>query len=462
MKKTFKRCSAVLLVLAMILAFSACSTTPPATSTPPTNPATDAPTTSAPPTDEPGDEPVDYTGTTLRVAWWGDDIRANMTNEILDIFKIDYPGLDIQIEYAGWGDYFTKLNTQAAGSQMPDVIQMDYSMLTGYAENNLLTKLYPYIDSKAINLTNVSDTMVSGGIVNGEMYAITMGVNARVMFYDPAVLAQAGVTMSASPTWSEFMNVSEAVFNATGIKNMVFSYNKDDYGDDLIEMYARGLGGNLYAADNKSLAYTPDMLTGLWDMMLTAHEKGYALEPGEYDGENINMIADKASWVIKDNSNLLEKYIEASGTELVMCEYPVADNATIHPTYLRQSMFWCVPVTTNHTDIAMDFINFFVNDERVYDVCGTNRGMPISSAILEYLAPRLSDTDRQISEYIAYLSDGRSSDCPAPAPSAAAEAFALSNAAFEQLAYGQYTRDQLPEVTADLITRMNKLLSDAN
>jgi len=404
---------------------------------------------------------TDYTGTTFRIAWWGDDGRANMTNEIIEIFAEKYPGIDIQIEYAGWGDYFTKLNTQAAGKQMPDVIQMDYSMLNGYAENDLLIDLYPYINSGAIDLTNVSDTMVSGGIVNDKMYAIATGVNARVMFYDPKVLEEAGVTLSTSPTWSEFMAVSEAVYNATGIKNMCFSYNKADYGDDLIEMYARSLGAKLYAPDGKSLGYTSEMLTGLWDMMLTAREKGYALEPGEYDGENINMIADGVSWIIKDNSNLLQKYIDASGRELAMCEYPVADDSTVHPTYLRQSMFWCVPSTTQYTDIAVDYINFFVNNEQVYDICGTNRGMPISAAILDYLSTRLSDTDRQISEYIAYLSDGRSSAGDPPAPTAAAEAFMLSNTVFEQLAYGKFTHEDLPGVTADLIERMNKLLSEA-
>src|SRR5690625_2032825 len=53
--------------------------------------------------------------TTIRVAWWGDQERHDMTLEVIELFEELNPGIKVQPEYTGWDGYWERLNTQAAG-----------------------------------------------------------------------------------------------------------------------------------------------------------------------------------------------------------------------------------------------------------------------------------------------------------------------------------------------------------
>jgi multiple sugar transport system substrate-binding protein len=66
----------------------------------------------------------------LRVAWWGSQTRHNQTLEVIKLFEKRYPNIKITPEYTSWSDYWTKLNTQAAAQNLPDVIQHDYQYIT--------------------------------------------------------------------------------------------------------------------------------------------------------------------------------------------------------------------------------------------------------------------------------------------------------------------------------------------
>jgi multiple sugar transport system substrate-binding protein len=422
--------------------------------------ATSAPAsaTAPAPAQADSDEAASYDGKSIRISWWGNDVRTNMTNEIIDTFVAKYPGLKAEVEYSAFGDYFTKLNTQAAGGQLPDVMQMDYSKIVPFADSGLILNLNAYIDSGRIDLSGVGDTMVSGGLVNGGMYGITTGVNAPCMLYDPQVLEDAGVTLSMAPTWTEVYEVSKAVLAATGIKNAILGIGWENY----IDMYARSLGGSLYAPDGKSVGYTAEMLAALWDLQLTAIEEGVAPEPGEYSGEVASIIGNKASWMIDAFTNQLAPYNESNGNmQLAMCEYPVPEGAIRPHTYLKPTMFWSVATTSGLQDLSADFLNYFTNDGTVFDVCGTDRGMPISAAVREYLAPKASEADRQIGEYLDYLADGHSSPIDPPAPAVMSEVYTEYLTVFEQMTYRQYSHDELPGVTQSLIEKMNGILRDA-
>jgi multiple sugar transport system substrate-binding protein len=405
-----------------------------------------------------GEDAASYDGKSIRISWWGNDVRTNMTNEIIDAFVAKYPGLKAEVEYSAFGDYFTKLNTQAAGGQLPDVMQMDYSKIVPFAESGLILNLNGYIDSGRIDLEGIGDTMVSGGLVNGGMYGIATGVNAPCMLYDPQVLEDAGVTLGMSPTWTEVYEVSKAVLAATGIKNAILGIGWENY----IDLYARSLGGSLYAPDGKSVGYTADMLTALWDLQLTAIEEGVAPEPGEYSGEVASIIGNKASWMIDAFTNQLAPYNVSNGDmQLAMCEYPVPEGAIRPHTYLKPTMFWSVAATSGLQDLSADFLNYFTNDGTVFDVCGTDRGMPISPAVREYLAPKASEEDRQIGAYLDYLADGHSSPIDPPAPAVMSEVYTEYLTVFEQMSYRQYSHDELPGVTQSLIEKMNGILRDA-
>ena len=57
---------------------------------------------------------------TLRVAWWGNQVRNEGTTAMLDAYMEEHPNVKIEAEFADWSGYWDKLATQAASNNMPD------------------------------------------------------------------------------------------------------------------------------------------------------------------------------------------------------------------------------------------------------------------------------------------------------------------------------------------------------
>ena len=91
----------------------------------------------------------------------------------------------MEIEFTDWGGYWSKLATQAAGGMVPDVVQMDYAYITQYAGNDVLADLTPYVESGALDVSNISETILDSGKVDGKLYAIPCGSTAPVLMYRP-------------------------------------------------------------------------------------------------------------------------------------------------------------------------------------------------------------------------------------------------------------------------------------
>jgi multiple sugar transport system substrate-binding protein len=76
----------------------------------------------------------------LRVAWWGSQDRHNRTIKAIELFQKKYPNIKVTYEFAGWGDYWTKMTTQAAGRNLPDVMQQDYAYVTEWTSRRRLSR----------------------------------------------------------------------------------------------------------------------------------------------------------------------------------------------------------------------------------------------------------------------------------------------------------------------------------
>src|SRR5689334_2118603 len=80
----------------------------------------------------------------LRMYWWGGKDRADRTLKVNELYKARF-GTQIDGETLGWGDYWSKLATQVAGRNVPDVLQMDYRYIFEYARRDVLLPLDPFM-----------------------------------------------------------------------------------------------------------------------------------------------------------------------------------------------------------------------------------------------------------------------------------------------------------------------------
>lgn len=328
-------------------------------------------------------EEKDYAGTTFRIAWWGGDARHTMTTEMIAEFEKTHKNLKVEVEYCGYSDYWTRLSTQAAGHDMPDVIQMDYSQIANFVSSNLLMELDPMIENGSLDMTNVDAGLISGGLVNGKLYGLATGVNAPCLLYNEAVLKDAGVEMPESMTFSEFADLCRIILEKTGSQTM--------WTDDVEarEIYFRSLGQTLYAADGKSVGFTAEALADYWTYILTGFEEGYFMDAMQKEmkstGDKPTDLQNAIIWNAMTTSNQAKSFRGSKTDEelsLGIALRPYADNAVeTNPTYIKAAMLWSINAESENAELAAEFINFFTNQTSVYDIGGVDRGVPISSAI---------------------------------------------------------------------------------
>ena len=409
-------------------------------------------------TAEAGAEKTDYSDVEFRIAWWGGDARNTQTVDIIENFEKQYPNLKIEVEYGSFDDYFTKLTTQATAGNLPDVYMMDYSKIVEYTEAGQMEPLDAYIENGTIDLSDVDDSMVSGGIVDGTMYAIATGVNSPSIFYDPVILEEAGLTLKQNPTWSELKEAIMGVYEKTGYR--VFA-------DPLhvsLEVYLRSIGKEMYAQDGTAFGFAGEDFAAYLEEFCDLYESGAAISSADFEGDvDGSMWDDNKLWMkfVGQNSNEIVAEEAASGKELYLCCDPSADDAVVSGTYLKPVMLWGISSTSANKQLAAEFINYFVNDSYVYQVCGTDRGIPISASMREYIAENGSDLDQRISEFISFLSDGVATEISAPAPVGSTEAITCLGETMEQFYYGQLGREEIPDAAAAAVEEGNAVLADA-
>src|ERR1700754_1348459 len=86
----------------------------------------------------------------LNMTWWGSQSRHDRTIAVIEAYEAANPGIDIIYEFANFTDYWTKVNTQAAGGQLACLMQQDYAYLTEWANRELLLPLNAYYEDCTI------------------------------------------------------------------------------------------------------------------------------------------------------------------------------------------------------------------------------------------------------------------------------------------------------------------------
>ncbi len=393
----------------------------------------------------------DYTGKVLRVAWWGGDARHEATTKLVDEFAKQYPGLKVEVEYCGWNDYFTRLNTQAAGNDLPDVMQFTWDQIPSYARNNQLLALDQYITAGTLDMSAVDPAILASGTTDGVVYGIPTGINAPCMVYNAKALEEAGVTLSIAPTVSEYVEACRAVYEKTGMKSSMF----------LNEIFYRSRGGDKWAADGKSVGFDLETLTQFWGYKLQGVTEGYQLAPDDHSESSDDAnLANGILWSVSSHTNFLSSLESKSGLELSIMCHPVADDAVEkNPTYTQPNMLWCASANSEMPEIAAAFISYYINEETTYDLCGTDRGVPITAEMRNYVAQKATTADQKISDFLNYLTDGHSTGFNTTSPDAQTEALAAYTENYEYVNYKAVTAEEIPALAEETINRMNALLA---
>ncbi len=374
---------------------------------------------------------------TIRYAWWGSQLRNDQTMEVVNLFMETYPWITVECEFVGWADYWDNLSTQVAANELPDVVQHDHRYLETYVNKGLLYQLDEF-SGNGIDLSNVSDAILSSGVVNGGLYGIPMGMNCFCVIYDADTFAEYGIEEPAYDwTYDDYLNIC-AQFAEHGIYGMHMS-NFEDH----VLYYLRTKGATLYNQVGKGLGYDDDSyLAELFQMRLDQVQLGYMSPPDvakQASGYEDNLVCRRQAAMVTYWSNAAAMVQNGSGSDRTIKVAPMYGPNSDLGTYVKPSMYLAMSQNTEHPAEAAMLIDFIINNLDANDIMMGERGVPVSSVVREHIASSLSATSQSIFELIDYMTDGHSSPINNPDPEGASEVVQLLQELEEMVLYEQIT-----------------------
>lgn len=342
---------------------------------------------------------------TLRISWWGSQTRHDRTLAAIALFEEQNPGVKIEPEYMSWNDYWIRMASLLASEQVPDIMQQDLQYIRQYAEKGQLLDLTPYVESGELDLSDAAEAFWNGGMLDGKLYGLNLGTNSLMQVYDQERLDELGVKMlEPGYNFDDYLaflrelktKLPEGVYpSSTLITNQIYN---------LVTHRARQLGTHFYAADGKSLGFDEALLTWCFELDKQLTDEGLIppmdvrLEQGVSPEQDL--IVTKASVLMETNSNQLISVVKAAGRPLQANIMPLADDQVKNGQYIKPSQFFSVAANSPHKEIAVKFLDFITNSVEANDLLLAERGVPIAAKIRESLAPKLTESDKVIFEFL--------------------------------------------------------------
>jgi len=355
----------------------------------------------------------------LHITWWGSQTRTDKTIAAIGLFEAAHPNIKVTYEYANFTDYWVLLGTKAASNSLPDLMQHDYAYLSEWATRGQLLALDDLIASGAINVSDVAQSVLDSGKIDGKTYGLSLGSNSQAFILDVDAFERAGMDLpSPAWTWQEFEDTVMKLHDKLGI----WGFGTLLADEALWKSLQIGHGRWAFNADGTALGYEDDqpMIDHL-NMILRLQEAGAIPtfdEETELDTAGVEgspLVTGKSAMQYQW-SNQVVAVATAAGPDrhFKLWHLPRPEGGQSE-NYLKPSMFFSIPATAKYPQEAAMFIDFVTNSLEANDILAAERGVPISAAVRDYLRPSLSPIMQETFDFLVRV-EADSSPVPPPDP----------------------------------------------
>jgi multiple sugar transport system substrate-binding protein len=370
-------------------------------------------------------------GMRLRCFWWGNPDRDKRTRAFLSSYARSH-NLQIAAESLGWGEYWTKLSTQVAGGNAPDLIQMDYRYMFEYARRNTLLAL-----DKLLPLPDFSAYDRDSGKVDGKLYGVSLGSNSKALVYDTAILQKVGVkSLPGDLTWDDFTRIAGDISKLNPGK----SWGSSDASrmEQVFEQWLNSRGKLLYTADGK-VGFTPDDVIAWFDLWDKFRKAG-VIPPADVGATNSgrveeNEITRGLTAISFIHSNQLLAFQALNRNKLAIALYPRVKGGA-PGQYVKPAMLMSVSVKSKASEEAAKVIEQMVTSSDGVRTLGLERGVPCSAAARAMLLPEADETGKQQIGFVGMVANV-AMPLPPPPPKGAGEIENLLMRVADSVAFGK-------------------------
>lgn len=339
----------------------------------------------------------------LRMMWWGDQKRADITNQALQVFMQKHPNIKIIGEFSPSSGYFDKLNTQLASGTAPDLFFLGGNVVD-YAKKNVLLDLDPYV-GKQLNIDDMDATMVEYGRLDGKLQHISAGANARGIVINKTLFEKAGVSLPETDwDWDTYAAVSKELTDKLG-KGYYGTYN---FTVDGMDIFLKQRGKQLYDMENGTLGFHEEDILEWFKYWESSMETGGVVTPElqvsnpHDDTSKSLLITGKAAMSLLP-SNQLAAFQSLTEDELIMHPVPRGPKGT--GVVFESSQGLSGYANTKHPEEVALLMDFWINDPEAAAILGSDRGVPVTEANRNLLQEKASPVEQIVYSYTSFVSE---------------------------------------------------------
>ncbi|MCL2796154.1 MAG: sugar ABC transporter substrate-binding protein [Microbacteriaceae bacterium] len=203
------------------------------------------------------------TSANLTYAVW-DQTQVAAIDANLKGFNAEYPNIKVTVSVIPWGDYWTKLQTEASSNSMPDLFWMNGPNFQLYASNGKIAPITGEVKAGAIDPKNYSSSLDDLYNYKGVQYGVPKDFDTIGMWVNKALFQEAGVALpSANWTWADFQ--SDALQISQKLKSKgIYGITAGMDGQTTYYPTIFQAGGYVISPDGKKSGYdTPETEAGL-------------------------------------------------------------------------------------------------------------------------------------------------------------------------------------------------------
>ncbi|MEO3754234.1 ABC transporter substrate-binding protein [Streptomyces sp. B6B3] len=323
----------------------------------------------------------------IRFAWWGAASRHLLSNDIADIFESDHPEANVQREPGEFGNYFKRLNVQAAGRNLPDVTQMQARQLNDFTERDALLPLDPMLDSGAIDVSEIPDAVLETGRgPDGRLYMLPTGAAYDAVTVNATLAEQAGVELPGlGYDWDDFAAFLRAARD--GLPPAIPPAGLSGGLPNFFIAYVQGHGEQMF--DGRLLGFSRELLVTYWEMWeemrhdgLTNTPESNAEEPPTPEASYVAQGALLSDVTPGNALTPIQATLDGTQPGQRLTTLPLPSGPAGGGNVLISSGM-SIPRNCDNVPTAAAFVDFWANDARSGDTYASDNGGVTNTRLLQ-------------------------------------------------------------------------------
>ncbi|GGD50270.1 ABC transporter substrate-binding protein [Paenibacillus nasutitermitis] len=209
-------------------------------------------------------------GKKTELTFWGDwgGEGQKQFETMVDAFNKSQD--NIHVKYVLQQDMITKFLTAATNGGAPDILFWDRWRTSLYAPKNVLHPVDEYLERDGIPTDDFYNESLKELSYNDKLYGLPLTVDARALFYNKKLLADAG--LQPPTTWEELEAAATKLTKWNGNKLETAGFSMGDLG--LFNMYLQQAGGQMLTEDGKTNFNNEQgkQVLEFWDRMMNKNK----------------------------------------------------------------------------------------------------------------------------------------------------------------------------------------------